>query len=73
MYELDLKIGDLVEVKHFGIEGMFLIIGIEWNDEDGWLGHLQLVGEAKAVGWLPLGFLQEYGQKMTETNKTNKL
>ena len=73
MYKLDLKIGDLVEVKHFGIEGMFLIIGVELNDEDGWLGHLQLVGEAQAIGWLPLGFLQAYGQKMTETNKTNKL
>ena len=32
MYKLDLKIGDLVEVKHFGIEGMFLIIGVEWNE-----------------------------------------
>ena len=31
MYKLDLKIGDLVEVKHFGIEGMFLIIGVECN------------------------------------------
>lgn len=73
MHELKLKVGDLVEVKHYGIEGMFLIIGIEWNDEDGWLGHLQLVGEARAIGWLPLGFLQAHGQKMSETNKTNRL
>tara|TARA_R100000426_G_scaffold81595_1_gene59609 strand:- start:743 stop:850 length:108 start_codon:yes stop_codon:yes gene_type:complete len=35
MYELNLKVGDLVEVKHYGIDGLFLITGIEWNDEDG--------------------------------------
>ena len=73
MYELNLKVGDLVEVKHYGIDGLFLITGIEWNDEDGWLGRLILVGEAQAIGWLPLGFLQAHGQKMTETNDINKL
>jgi hypothetical protein len=74
MIKTNIVVGDLVKIKHYGIEGMFLVTKVEWNEEDGWIAMLFKVGEAKEVrGWLPANMLQRIGQKMSETNKTNKL
>jgi hypothetical protein len=70
----DISIGDLVSIKHYGIKGMFLVLETDWTDEDGWLARLLKVGTTTDIrGWMPLSLLEKVGQKMTETNTTNRL
>jgi hypothetical protein len=70
----EISTGDLVSIKHYGIKGMFLVLETDWSDEDGWLARLLKVGTAVDIrGWMSVGLLEKVGQKMTETDATNRL